>query len=240
MCCVALSYNARMVDQPQETFGQALKKALRAGGVSQAELSRRLDIDPGQVSRWATDKALPQAKTVERMETELGADLSGALQRSAPICELYVSSPILGLGRRGVAGHHEAVSAVVDAASPHVNAYYWPGSNVRSTADLLAADIATENNMRVFQHCQALLFLQFGEIVRPSSSLIELGLALGMRKKTTVIWLSELQRPFMLNGFQGVAASLSFLPKARIYEVESVDEACDLIDHNGRQLFGLE
>jgi hypothetical protein len=75
--------------------------------------------------------------------------------------------------------------------------------------------------------------------VHPSSSLIELGCALGRRLKTTIIMQADLHQPFMLDGFGAVAASLSFLPKARVYTVRSVEHACDLITRNGRELLGL-
>lgn len=234
-----MAYNARMAEHGGETFGQALKRALRAARINQAELSRRLVIDPGQVSRWATDKAMPHEDTVARIEEELGADLSASFSASVPAHELYVSAPVTGLGRRGLAAHHDAVATVVETTRTHVNSIYWPGNGVRNTSDLIAADIATERNMRALQHSTALLFLQFAEVVRPSGAFVELGIALGRRMKTTLILGADLHQPYMLDGFGGVAASVSFLPKARIYTVNSVDEACDLIEHNGRELLGL-
>ncbi|MEZ5341205.1 MAG: hypothetical protein R2706_07095 [Acidimicrobiales bacterium] len=69
---------------------------------------------------------------------------------------------------------------------------------------------------------------------------MELGIALGMRHKTTMIVHEDLVQPFMFgNGFGAVAAELDFLPKARIYTVSSVAAACELIDRNGRELLGL-
>jgi hypothetical protein len=44
----------------------------------------------------------------------------------------------------------------------------------------------------------------------------------------------------MLDGFGAVAASLGFLPTARIYHVESVQDAVMLIARNGRELLGLQ
>lgn len=234
-----MRYHARMASQEGATFGNALKAALRAARINQAELARRLGIDAGSVSRWANDKAVPHVDAVARIEEELGADLSLAFERSAPAYELYVSAPITGLGKRGLASHHDAVAEVVAAAQHHVNSLYWPGENVRDTTDLVAPDIATEQNLRNMQHCSAFLYLQFAEIIRPSSALIELGCALGRRMKTTIIMHEDVQQAFMLDGFGAVASNLSFLPKARIYRVHSIDDACDLVDRNGRQLLGL-
>jgi transcriptional regulator with XRE-family HTH domain len=236
----ALLYNARMTSRNHETFGQALKKAYRAAGINQAELARRLNIDPGQVSRWVNDRAVPHHDNLRRIEEELGADLSGAFEASVPTCELYVSAPITGLSEQDVAAHHDAVSKVVQVAKKNVNSLHWPGDGIRGVADLMAPDLATERNMRILQYCTALLFLQFAEIEKPSSALIELGIALGRRMRTTMIVESGLRHPFMLDGFAAVASSLNFLPKARIYTVRSVDDACNLIHRNGRELLGLE
>jgi hypothetical protein len=97
---------------------------------------------------------------------------------------------------------------VVQSAHQHVNGAYWPGEGIRSADDLAAADLATERNMRIIAQCQALLYLQFSDVVRPTSALIELGIALGRRIKTTVIVRRGLPTPYVLDGFGGVAAKL--------------------------------
>jgi hypothetical protein len=43
----------------------------------------------------------------------------------------------------------------------------------------------------------------------------------------------------VLENFGAVAATLDFLPNARVYRVKSVGDACDLITKNGRELLGL-
>jgi transcriptional regulator with XRE-family HTH domain len=221
------------------TFGNALKSAISAARYSQAKLARELHIDPGQVSRWTNDKAIPHADTVGRIEQILGADLSVPFSASAPEHELYIAAPITGLHVDDIGKHNEAVAEVLEAARAHVNSWYWPGEKVHSMSDLTAADIATEKNMQILRNCSALLYLQFYEMVHPSSALIQLGCAMGWRLKTTIITQADLHQPFMLDGFGGVAASLTFLPKARVYRVRSVAEACDLVRRNGRELLGL-
>lgn len=227
-----------MTAQPSATFGRALRQAILDARQTQASLARELLIDAGQVSRWINDKAVPHVATVAKIESFLGTNLSQAFTTSMPVHELYISAPIAGLARRSVGIHHDAVAEVA-AVKNHVNSYYWPGEGVRATSDLVASDIAAERNMKVIVHCSAFLYLQFAEIVRPSSALIELGLAFGRRLKTTLILQSGLQQPYILDGFGAVAAGMNFLPKARIYTVESVEAACHLVERNGRELLGL-
>ncbi|MGZ7042863.1 MAG: hypothetical protein ACXVH7_13810, partial [Thermoanaerobaculia bacterium] len=82
-------------------------------------------------------------------------------------------------------------------------------------------------------------YLQFADVVHPSGSFIELGIALGRRLKTTIILKSGVRHAFMLDGFSAVAERVSFLPNARIYDVKSPEQACELIERNGRVLLGL-
>ncbi len=225
--------------QGRTTFGRALKAAIVAAHYSQAGLARELITDPGQVSRWVNGKAIPHMDTVAKIERILGTELSASFAASKPEYELYVAAPITGLKPEELGPHNAAVNAVVKAAGAHVNSLYWPGEKIRSPAELTAPDIATERNLQVLRHSTALLYLQFMEIVRPSSALVELGCALGWRLKTTVIMQAGLTQPFMMGNFGAVAATLDFLPNARIYTVRSVGDACDLITRNGRELLGL-
>jgi transcriptional regulator with XRE-family HTH domain len=234
-----MCYDACMHAQGSSTFGNALKAAIGAARSTQAKLARELQIDPGQVSRWVNGKAVPHSETVARIERILGVDLLDAFSASTPEYELYVSAPIMGLSPENIGTHHEAVGAVVAAARAHVNSLYWPGEGIHALSDLAAADIATERNMKVLERCSAFLYLQFLEVVHPSSSLIELGCALGRHLKTTMIIQADLYPVFMLDGFGAVAASVGFLPKARVYRVKTVGDACDLITRNGRELLGL-
>jgi transcriptional regulator with XRE-family HTH domain len=228
-----------MDTQGRTTFGKALKAAIAAARYTQAGLARELHIDAGQVSRWVNGKAIPHKETAAKIEQILGADLSAALAASSPEYELYVAAPITGLKDEDVGPHNMAVNEVVKAASAHVNSLYWPGEKIRSKSDLTAPDLTTERNMQVLQRSAGLLYLQFMEVVRPSSALVELGCALGWRLRTTVIMQEGLNQPFMFDNFGAVAATLGFLPKARLYRVKSVSDACDLITKNGRELLGL-
>jgi transcriptional regulator with XRE-family HTH domain len=225
--------------QEDATFSDALKAALGTARYSQAKMAKELGVDPGQVSRWVNGKSVPHLETVQRIEAMLGTDLSFALASTNTGHELYISAPITGLGQKRIKAHHDAVSDVVESLRRQVHSVYWPGERIEGFKDLQAADLATERNLQALAHSSAYVFLQFSEILKPSSALVEFGIALGRRMKTTAIIQADLYQPFMFEGFGAVAASLPFLPKARIYVVNSVDDACELIDRNGRELLGL-
>jgi transcriptional regulator with XRE-family HTH domain len=230
-----------MAAQGESSFGHALSQAIRAKGTTQAALARKLRIDPSRVARWVKNEALPHEDYLHGIEEFLGADLSDSYKKSEPKYELFVSAPISGLAEEDIPGHHDAVAKVVRAASQHVNRLVWPGERVKTATDRLnaAADIVTERNMRTLASCPAYLYLQFADIVGPSSALVELGFALGKRMKITIMFKDGLTIPYMLRGFGGVAANLRFLPPARIYPVASVDVAASLIEANGREMLGL-
>lgn len=230
-----------MPTQGDASFAAQLREAIKAAGTTQAALANALRIDPGQVSRWVTGKAVPHVAIVRRIEEILGVDLAGSFAKSIPGYELFVSAPISGIASEDIPKHHDDVAEVIAAAKQHVNSLVWPGEHVRTAADRqnAAADIVTERNMRALFGCSAYLYLQFAEVIGPSSAFVELGFALGRKMKITIITKSGLVSPYMLQGFGAVAASLSFLPQARIYHVRSAQEASNLIAQNGRELLGL-
>lgn len=236
-----IAYDLVMATHTGAQFGQALDRAIKKARLTQAKLAIELSVNPSQVSRWKNGESIPHIETVAQIEKILNADLSGALEGALPVYELYVSAPITGLGQRHVKAHHYQIAEVVEVLRAHVNSLYWPGEGIETAKDLEAADIATLRNLNALEQSTALLYLQFRETHRPSSSLVELGLALGMRHKTTMIVHEDLAQPFMFtNGFGAVAAELDFLPKARTYTVTSVAGACELIERNGRGLLGLD
>lgn len=239
--CVRCATIALMGVQDHTSFGEALKHALQEAGTTQAALARELHLDPSQVNRWIHDKAFPPLDTLQRIEKILGTTLSAALNAHKPKYELFVSAPVSGMAAQDIPEHHEAVSRVVAAARQHVNDLVWPGERVKTANDRhnIAPDIAAAHNFTHLVACSAFLYLQFAEVVGPSSALVELGFALGRKMKVTIIFKRGLASPYILRGFGGVAARLSFLPDTRIYEEESVDSATALIADNGRELLGL-
>jgi transcriptional regulator with XRE-family HTH domain len=230
-----------MGTQEQSSFGGALRQALDAAEISQAKLARELRVDASQVNRWIHDKAFPQIDNLHRIEKLLGVDLSAAFNKHKPAYELFVSAPISGLADEDIPEHHNAVAKVVDAARPHVNGLTWPGERIETVSDrrYAAANLVTKQNMTDLYNCPAFLYLQFAEVIGPSSALVELGFALGRKMKVTVIFKKGLTSPYMLRGFGAVSAKLSFLPDAEVYEEESVESAAALIGNNGRELLGL-
>jgi transcriptional regulator with XRE-family HTH domain len=222
------------------TFGEALRRALRDARMTQASLARELRIDVSQVNRWTNNKALPHISYIGRIERVLGVDLSDSFVNSKSNYELYISAPLAELDSNDLPQHQDVVASLVAAIEQNINGLYWPGSEIRTASDLpAAADIVTERNLAALANCSAFLYLQFSEIVRPSSALVELGLALGRRMKTTLIVKSEIDYPYMFEGFGAVAASLNFLPNARIYQVRSIEDAEAILRNNGRELLGL-
>jgi len=172
------------------------------------------------------------------MEAELG-DVN--LLAETHQYELYVSAPITGLDESRLKAHRESVAEVVQAAEQAGISVYWPGADIESFDDLQAADLATRRNLEILFGCRALLYLQFEEVTGPTGALVELGLALARKMKTTVIRKRGLNSPFLLReGFPGVASDSPNLPSARIYDVGTAREAARKLEVNKRGLVGLD
>lgn len=222
-------------------FGDALRTFIEHSDYKQGTLARLLNVSPSTVSRWISGKVTPDREEIERINKMLNSNLGGGDDVEVLRHELYVSAPIVGLASDNrISRHHSKVSEVIASADRYVDNVYWPGLDVLSLAHLKAPDLTSERNLRVLFSAPAFLYIQLEKVTGPTSALIELGIALGLRKRTTIIIRDDLLRPFLLRqGFEGLPSSLGFLPKARLYPVASATAAADLIERNGRELFGL-
>lgn len=228
-----------MAAQPDRSFSDLLREALAISELSQAALASALGIDAGQVSRWVNGKAgAPRDERIREIEQILGVNIIDSLSKSELKNHVYISAPIVGLDENSLASHVRKIESVVQSVARMTSSYYWPGSEIESMSQLLAADIATEQNLRVLGDSDAFLYLQFDEVIRPTSALVELGIALGRKIKTTIIVGTGLRQPYMFDGFVGVAANLRFLPHVHLYTVKSPAEAIRLIERNSTALFG--
>jgi len=234
---VGFSKIPRVTSSQASSFGEALKRALSAADKNQAWLAGQLGVHPGQVSRWSADKALPHPKTVAKIEKLLDTSFRDARR---PEYDLYISAPITAL--TNIAAHGKMVEKVVTALEKNVPGIliYTPTQHVLSRDQ--APDIALERNMEAFARSKAYLYLQFERPQRPTGALIELGMALGRKMKTTIMIQDDVDAPFMLeDGFQGVAVTSSILPLARVYRPKDVGEVERLIaSTGGRTLLGLD
>lgn len=80
---------ARTRTRPLSRFGVALEKALKAKGISGAELCRRIDVHQTTVWRWMVSDTGPRADLASKIAEELGCSLS-ALVASAKSAEKTV------------------------------------------------------------------------------------------------------------------------------------------------------
>ena len=223
-----------------QEFGIALHEALLVKRMSQAELARAIPTDASQVTRWITGAAKPSMRNQRRIEEILETKLPNASTITREY-ELFVAAPVGGLNPDNIDKHHADVAKVLVAARKQVNGIYWPSEGDRTASDRTdVSAIRTERNLRALNECSALLYLQFSEVVNPSSAYIELGYALGRKMKLTIMVKSGLMLPYMLHEFGAVGPGLRFLPQVRIYpNIASAEEAAERIARNGRELLGL-
>jgi transcriptional regulator with XRE-family HTH domain len=71
-----------MSAQVGPSFGTALREALEARRITQADLARQLNYGAAQVSRWVNERSLPNKQSLRRIEMILMIDLSDSYERS--------------------------------------------------------------------------------------------------------------------------------------------------------------
>jgi transcriptional regulator with XRE-family HTH domain len=228
-----------MSAQGDSTLGGQLLRALKKKGWTQSRLAQEVHIDPSRVSLWTRDLATPSVSHLQLIDEALGSHLEKEWSPASRGADLYVSAPITGLSEGALRAHNLKVAQIVTVVRKYIPNVYWPGEDIHELTELAEPDITTEQNMRVLGNSSGLLYLQFADMVHPSGALMELGIALGRKLRTTVIVDKGLATPYMLNVLPAVGVQENFLPKARVYQ-KTVKEAIALIDRHKADLFGFD
>lgn len=233
--------------EDQEAWRTAVVAALRQQDLSQADLARKLDAKPSQISDWLGGKHFPRADRRRLVNELLGIDRDVRTQRPpASVVEkdipsrLYVSSPITSVPETNYKRHFGEVAEIVSAASEVVGAVEWPGAPVGPTRRLRAAGAVMPENWDWLATAGGLVYIQFEEIEGATGALIELGIALGRKIRTTVILSDRVKKPFLLSsGFERIAEARDDFPNALFYTYSSADAAAGEIRETGAAYFGL-
>lgn len=224
----------------QEAPGDVVRALLDERGLVHGEFARKINATPSAFSKWLAGTRVPSWEAQEAIDKALDLDLSGKWTARSGPKRLFVSAPGEGLRPKDRSEHRQKVEKVVTAIKNQVDVVHWPGSNVLGPEDLGAPGPATKRSLELLNESQALVYLQFSEMVRPTSSLVELGIALGRKMRVTVFIQEGLHQPFMMSNFDGVAARLPFMPDARTYEVKSPDQVVRWIKKDGAHLLGFK
>lgn len=168
--------------------------------------------------------------------------------------DIYVSSPLTGLVDQkeepGIVGRSsdetlaEANSKVGEIVTYLISLGYrvfWPGENITSVTHLKKPHTTTYENLKVLLVTDGFLYIQLNEVIRPTGALIELGIALGRRIKTTLLLSPGVTLPFMLRGgFEKNMERFPEFPDAQVDEVDSVSDIKTRIANTGPAYFGLD
>jgi len=212
--------------------GDSLRRALERAGMTQAELARRMHVDPGVVNRWVRGRVPLRGSYAHSAAGVLRE--RGVTINADPGCRVFLSSPMASLSADGYE------QARVDAGSVHEELtriaapVYWPAGEIVAAERFEAPDLATERNLAALRECEAFVFLQTQPVSRPTSCHIELGMAIAMDKPITVFAPSEGDLPYMMRGFDAIAARAGGR-----YRFHLAPDAVRLLQIHGRELLGL-
>lgn len=201
--------------------------------MTQAELARLVHVDPGQVSRWTGDRAPLRGPNADRV-ADLLRGRGVELEPDQPPCRVFLATPMAALDPDAYEQARADAVAVHAALERAAGATYWAAGGVDSVDRFEAPDLANARNLDALQSCEAFVLHQTGPLDRPTSCLIELGMALARGIPVTVFAPSEADLPFMLRGFEAVAAR-----SGGRYRFHHVDDALRLLDIHGAELLGL-
>jgi transcriptional regulator with XRE-family HTH domain len=217
--------------------GERLRQWLVAAHLTQAELARLLSVDPGQVSRWCTGKAAPRPEYADSIVTLVRERGVRAELPQAGAC-VFFSTPMAALDTDAYESDRAAANAVYEELRLVGSPVYWAASQIASTDQFEAPDIATERNLAALTAADAFVYLQLRELTHPTSCLVEIGMAIACKKPVTVFAPSEESLPYVLRRFEPISVRAGF-GRFRFYSIHSAADAVRLLHVHGRELIGL-
>ena len=225
----------------ETTIGYLLRTALKTQGIRQLQLAEYLSIASSSVSRWVNDKEIPRTEYLVRIDHFLGTNLvqfTDPYQTADPVCEVFVATPMASVPTNTLKRNREWTTTLVEKLQGIVGRVYWAGRNIDLPEDFDVPDIGTEENLRALGTAKAFVLVYFDPVAPTwSGSMIELGLALGLKIPVTLFVSQTTPLPYMLEGFEGVAERTGFLPRVRIYRLQTPEEAVLYIEKNGKDIF---
>lgn len=206
---------------------RAVRRAHKNGAFSQAWLAEQVSVEPSTVSRWMNNVRPREAKLNE---------IVGVLQEAGhlpdavvPSSNVFLSTPMASLQSSEYSTDREAAQRLYEALTDVGFTVYWGALGLLTPSDFEAPDLATKANLDALMSADAFVYAQSSVPVRPTSSLVELGMALAFRIPVTVFARREEELPYMLHSFSNVPESVPQLGTYRLYASTSIDAACGLI-----------
>lgn len=218
--------------------GIQLRQWLTLAHMTQAELARHLHVDPGQVSRWCTEKAplrYEYATTIVEILRERGVQA----ELPQPGARVFLSTPMAALDPDDYKRDRDAASSVYEQLCRIASPVYWGAAQIASAEEFEAPDLAVEQNLAALDASDAFVYLQLRELTRPTSAHVEIGMAIASKKPVTVFAPSEDDLPYVLRQFEAISGRAGFGGRFRFYSIRSAADASRLLTIHGPQLIGL-
>jgi len=220
-------------------LGQQLRQWLTAADLTQAELARLLHVDPGQVSRWCTDKAAPRDDHVISI-VELLRGRGVQVELSQASTRVFFSTPMAALDADSYEADRIAAQTVYEELNRIASPVYWGAAQITSADQFEAPDLAAERNLTSLSAAEAFVYLQLRELTRPSSSYVEMGMAIASGKAVTLFAPSEDCLPYILRRFEPISGRAAGLGgRFRFYSIRSAADVVRLLAIHGPRLIGM-
>jgi transcriptional regulator with XRE-family HTH domain len=218
--------------------GQRLKSWLDQADLSQAQLANRMNVDPGQVSRWCRDKASlsgAQAAAVVDIIRSRGV----AVELPQPAHRVFLATPMASLDESSYETDRAEAVSVYRQLDTIAAPVYWPAAQIGSARQFEAPDLATERNVNALADAEAFVYLQLRELIQPTSCHVELGMAVAWEIPVTVFAPSETSLPYMLRHFEAISGRSGIGGRFRFHAINDAAGAVRLLNIHGTDLLGI-
>ena len=229
-----VQHTLRLVATNGGGFSKSLREAM--GTMSATELSRKTGLSQATISRALNDRTVQRRSTIAAIEKALGVELSSSPSHAKPEeGPIYVIAPMAQESDRYLKQFNSQITEILSSLT---DSYFWAGASVTKRSDLaLIPDFSAGPKFDAILASKAVLYVQFETVKRRTSSLFELGLALGSGKRTTMFIGDGVELPFILRGnISEVAGNFTSLGHLRLHRA-SPEQTIRILKQHSHELF---
>lgn len=186
-----------------EELAGCIREQMKAHGRTRYDFYRELSADAKTVRRWLSGQSIPDYRYQEKLRELLGQEVFDAIERARDAradgltqhgVDVFLASPV------GPAGEDLAIAdayarPLYEALLRAGRAVYWAGAAIQTPDDLDPPAVALARSSDALLDARFLVYAHLPGLGRPSSALIQAGMALARHMPVTVVCESEHELP---------------------------------------------
>jgi len=196
-------FRRRKREQTLNELAAVIAAQMKAHGKTRYDFYRELGVDAKTVRRWLAGESIPDFRHAENLRELLGQEVFDAIEKArdaraeksgAPRIDVFLASP-LGAAGDDLPAAEAYARPLYDALVAAGRSVYWAAATIRTVDDFDPPAVALARSSDALLDARFLVYAQVPGLHRPSSALIQAGMALARHMPVTVVCESEAELP---------------------------------------------